>query len=303
MATDSRAMGPQVKARCEAVVLRYVHDLTTQEFVNVGVVLLCPDLAFVGARFLPSWTRGTTMFPDADAVHLRRIASRVSDTLDGWAERWRSELRLSEPPSSASTLVAQLAPSQESGLLLSEAITGVTSDPERTLSELFARYVGKFLARRAADTREDGDIWRGFEARFPTMYVNSLQPHKVTGPRYAYEFQHAWQNGVWNAAQPLSLDLRESRTILEKACTWVGRIKALEVSPTPFHVAFLVGLPGPDKPRPVQKAARDGAELLAEQLDGIAEVFRESESARLAAKIADDIQHRIDGAFAGTDSE
>jgi hypothetical protein len=64
-----------------------------------------------------------------------------------------------------------------------------------------------------------------------------------------------------------------------------------------------VGLPGRDKPRPVQKAARDAAELLAEQLGGVAEVVKETEGARLAAKIADDIQHRIDGAVAGVDSE
>ena len=296
-------MGSQVKAHCQAVVLRYVHDLTTQEFVNVGVVLLCPDLAFVGAKFLPSWTRVTQMFPDADVVHLRRITSRVSGVLDGWAERWRTELRLSDPPSSVSLLVAELAPPQDSGLLLSEPIAGVTGDAERTLSELFARYVGRFLTKRPADTREDADIWRGFSEKFPSMYVHSLQPHRVATPRYAYEFQHAWQNGVWNAAQPLSLDLQESRTILEKACTWVGRIKALEVSPDRFHVAFLVGLPGSDKPRQVQQAARNGADLIAEQLDGIAEVFKENDAARLATKIVDDIQHRIGEALRGGNSE
>jgi hypothetical protein len=135
-----------VKASCEAVVLRYVHDLGTEEFVNVGVVLLCPSLAFVEARFLSSWSRVTAMFPDADAVHLRRITSRVSEILASWTDRWRTELPLSALPSSSSSLIAQLAPSQDSGLLLSQVISGVTEDPERTLSELFTRYVGKFLA-------------------------------------------------------------------------------------------------------------------------------------------------------------
>ena len=281
-------------ARCEAIVVRYVHDLTTQEFVNVGVVVLCPELSFVGARFLPSWTRVTQMFPDADPVHLRRLANRVSDVLAEWRERWSTELRFSEPPSSATALFAQLAPAQESGLLLSKTIVGVTANPARTLEEIFARQVGKFLAHSEPTSRDDGDVWQSFESRFASMEVHSLQPRRVSIPHYTHEFQHAWQNGVWNAAQPLSLDLMVSRTIVEKAISWVGRVKALDVSPEPCRVAFLVGFPGRERPRAVQQAARDGADLLAEQLDGIADVIKETDASRLAKKIAADIQHRIE---------
>jgi hypothetical protein len=34
-------MDPRVKVPCHAVAVRYVHDATTGEFLNVGVVLRC----------------------------------------------------------------------------------------------------------------------------------------------------------------------------------------------------------------------------------------------------------------------
>ena len=57
----------------QAVAVRYVHDAGSGECLNLGVVLLCPDRGFAGARFLPSWTRISGAFRDADHVHLRRL--------------------------------------------------------------------------------------------------------------------------------------------------------------------------------------------------------------------------------------
>jgi hypothetical protein len=58
-----------VKVPCQAIVVRYVHDIAVGESLNVGVALLCPARDFSGARFLDRWTRVTGAFQDADPVH------------------------------------------------------------------------------------------------------------------------------------------------------------------------------------------------------------------------------------------
>jgi len=47
-------------------VLRYVHDTTTGEFINAGVVLAAPDQRFLGVRVRHTYGRLSAMFPDLD---------------------------------------------------------------------------------------------------------------------------------------------------------------------------------------------------------------------------------------------
>lgn len=61
----------------QAVAVRYVHDVLTGEFLNIGVVLLCPERGFAGARFLTQWSRVSAAFPNAELPLLRRIAVEI----------------------------------------------------------------------------------------------------------------------------------------------------------------------------------------------------------------------------------
>lgn len=282
-----------MKSPCQAVVLRYVHDLSTQEFVNVGVVLVSRDRGFAEAKFVSSWKRVTQMFPEADPVHLRRLAISVQAAVTAYAHRWNHELEL-EPRLEASPMLSAIIPSQEIGLHQSNPISGITEDPRRTLDEVFSRHVGKFESRAAKETREDNDVWRAFVEQFPSKeaYLDALRPHSVMGRHFNYDFRHAWQNGRWNAAQPLSFDMRDARSIVEKAVGWVGRIKALDVSPEDFKVVFLVGLPPSDRPKSVLKAASDATSILSAHLEDSAQVVKEAESVKLVSKIVEDIDHR-----------
>ncbi len=45
-------------------VLRYVHDITTGEFANVGVALFAPEAKYLGAICTPRYGRLTRIFLD-----------------------------------------------------------------------------------------------------------------------------------------------------------------------------------------------------------------------------------------------
>jgi hypothetical protein len=54
-------------------VLRYVHDITTCEFVNVGVVLHAPKAKFLRAKMRETYDRISRFFPGAHGEHIKRV--------------------------------------------------------------------------------------------------------------------------------------------------------------------------------------------------------------------------------------
>jgi hypothetical protein len=64
------------KQRYGFVILRYVHDVLTSEFVNVGVVMYLPSQGRVIAKTRNTMGRLRGVFPDLDRVALRPAHSR-----------------------------------------------------------------------------------------------------------------------------------------------------------------------------------------------------------------------------------
>jgi len=284
-----------VKVACEAVVVRYIHDLATEEFVNVGVILFAPTVGFFGARFLQSWVRVTAMFPDADHVHLRRLAAAVEGKLQTWTAQRKSELPFFEAPTLQAAL-PQILNGDELGFRPGSLTRGLTAAPERTLAELFERHVGRFVTHAEVVTRDDQDIWRAFVQSFPRPSLSHVfQPLHVRGPHVDYDFPYSWKNGIWNAAQPLSFDLLDPSRIRDKATAWVGRVLTLRVSEQSIHLSFLLGMPSDTRPKEVRKAARDAKLILEDNLsDTLVDLWDEGKAKKLIDKIDRDTSPKLD---------
>jgi len=53
----------------------------------------------------------------------------------------------------------------------------------------------------------------------------------------------AWRNGHWNLYEPISLDLADAGTILEKANPWLGKETSLSASSEDSSIYLLRGTP------------------------------------------------------------
>ena len=285
-------MSPIMKTAFEAVAIRYVHDARNGEFLNIGVVVFAPGAPFAGVRFLSSWGRITAAFSSADAVLLRRIAR----SFEKWSAEWTAtigELPLA-PIRSVSAFVAQVLHQDDSSIQVSPPISGVTSDPQRTLNELFELYADRQQEQPKRPSRDDSDVWKNFAEVLNEQGVirRIQQKHIIRGPHYEYTFENAWKNGKWNVAQPLSLDLLDARTIREKATSWFGRVMTLRPSDNDAYLYFLVGMPGAGATPEITSAAADAIAILSSNLRGEAEVITEDHAGKLAQKIfADLAQH------------
>lgn len=285
-----------MKSPFQAVAVRYVHDVLTGEFVNIGVVLLCPEREYVGARFVSQWSRVTAAFPRAELPHIRRMATLINNA----CAQGRPGPTLLLPLVVETDLVKFLAsvlPPDDSSIQFSPVIHGVTDDPARTLAELQRRYAEKHLPEDAERVpRTDADVWQSFVSKLVSKVdlLQGLSPITLRAPRspYQHDFSMAWKNGVWNVAQPISFDLLDTRAISDKANLWTGRVCTLRPSEQNARIAFLVGMPPEGVAQPVRDAASAAVQILSENLLGEANVFTEDRSDDLAEKIAHDLTHR-----------
>ncbi|HME01236.1 MAG TPA: DUF3037 domain-containing protein [Terriglobia bacterium] len=225
-------------------VLRYVHDPVTTEFVNVGVALYAPDAKYLSAICTPHYTRLSEMFGRIDGEHSRQITRYLQDRIEEMGGRVKSELPFPESPRTIGGLLATVLPPDDSALQFSTPGRGYTSDPEKTLGGLYHRYVEYYTLRTSYPSRSDDEVWKVFRKPLEEQHVaQALKPKRIVAPDYDYEFKSARKNEVWHTYEPVSFDLMEAASIVDKANTWVGRITSLARSEEKFKPYFLLGQP------------------------------------------------------------
>lgn len=62
-----------MKTAYSYVTLRYIHDVVTGEFANVGLVVYAPDQCFLEGIFTTSCGRLNAMFLEIDHAHFRAM--------------------------------------------------------------------------------------------------------------------------------------------------------------------------------------------------------------------------------------
>ena len=232
-------------------VLRYVHDIATGEFVNMGVALYAPEAKYISAICSPRYGRLSKMFLDVNGDHLRSVMRYIQARFEEHATKFNSELPLAGKPKGILEIAHSILPPDDSSLQWSEPNGGITENPAATLDQLYARLVEKYEQREKLPSRQDDDVWKIFPKELETKQVLArMQPKRIIAKDYDHEFEHAWRNGTWNLYQPISMDLLDADSILDKANRWLGRATNLKDSDDQFHLWVLLGEPRIEKLRP-----------------------------------------------------
>jgi hypothetical protein len=266
-------------------VLRYVHDVVTAEFVNVGVILHVPSTGLVDARVRSSMGRLRGVFPDLDREAFTRTMHAVARSIGRLAETKRNDLFASE--SDAAGLAGRALPRDDSSLQWSPVGAGLTNDPAKTLDRLFQRFVSRYDTR-SAHRRTDDDVWRSVRQKLDERNLASLLQEKtIRGDVDEIVFRHAWKNGVWHVYEPLSFDLAEAEGIKTKAREWLGHLSAVADGTTErFKPHFIVGAPS----RPELRNAYSSALAILQKAPVGPEIFEESQVDDLVAQIENEVR-------------
>jgi hypothetical protein len=129
-------------------------------------------------------------------------------------------------------------------------------------------------------------VWRVFKKELEARHVLSrLQPKRIIARDYDYEFEHAWENQNWHVYEPVSFDLMEADSILDKANRWLGRIMTLRDAPDKFKLHMLLGEPTLEK----HHASFVKAENILNKMPGEKEFVREHDAEKFSEALATEI--------------
>src|SRR5579864_8503893 len=126
-------------------VLRYVHDPVTQEFINIGVAVYSHDVGFLRAICTTHYGRISRMFTKIDGNRFRQLTRYIQEKAGAIGANLPSELPF-EPGLAIEHLLARVLPPDDSSVQFSHAGVGLADDLEKTVVELFDRYVERYSA-------------------------------------------------------------------------------------------------------------------------------------------------------------
>jgi hypothetical protein len=272
-----------MKTTYSNITLRYVHDVVTGEFANIGVVLYAPGQRFLEARFTTSYERLNAVFLKIDHLHFRALMRYMANQFEKIAADIRDGLHV-PPVTALNEIVRQVLPLDDSSLQWSEQGGGFTDDLAKTLDELYKRFVERYVAGAEQVSRSDEEIAKPFKAKLGRR-AEKLAEKTIETKDYQYDFRFAWKNNIWHLYEPVSFDLVDPGSIREKANKWLGRGVALHDAKEKFKIHFLLG-----EPRQAEtKAAFENAIHLLSKIPGQKELVRESEMEHFAEHVAEEI--------------
>jgi hypothetical protein len=275
------------KSAYSYTILRYVHDVLTGEFVNVGVILFAPKTGAFKFKTRTTIGRLRGVFPDLEKASFVSAMRTMRRGLQQIAKDEGSAGFLVSDGDAAS--VARKAVTQDdSSLQLSPCGTGLTEDAEKALNRLYDRFVARYDVHNR-NRRSDDDVWRPVRQKLEERdLAQRLQEKSIGGSVDDIVFKHAWKNGQWHVYEPVSFDLADADGIKAKAREWLGHLSAVVAGGTAeqFKPHFIVGAPQ----NPALIDAFQTAIAILQKAPNNPEVFEENQIDALVAQIEDEVR-------------
>ena len=266
-------------------ILRYVHDVMTQEFVNVGVVLYAPKHQIIKVKTRKTIGRIKDIFPDLDRAAF--VASMRS--IDRAISRIQKEAKknpLFASDIDASSVARMALPPDDSSLQWSAIGTGLSRDLDTTLDRLYLRMIAQYNEHNER-RKSDDDVWKPVREQLETRNLAFvLEEKSISGKVDDIVFKHAWKNGLWHVYEPVSLDLADADGIKEKARRWLGHLAAVTEGSEPFKAHFVIGAPSDPKLKSAYKRAIAILQCAPTQ----PEIFEENQIDDLVSQIEDEVR-------------
>ncbi len=269
-------------------VLRYVHDITAGEFVNVGVALFCPSERFVAAKMRPTYGRITRVFPGSNGEYFKQMMSYVNRQFEKFSNEEMGLISMNAR--TVMEFAHRAFPADDSSLQWSPAGSGKTANPAKTLEQMFQRLVMRYDDKHDR-SRNDQDVWQVFSKELAKRQVlDRLEEKKIVGSVDEVSFKHSWKNGKWHCLEPLSFDLVEPESIRDKARKFFGQIQLVNDANENFKLYLLLGEP---KHKEVAEAYNSARRILERPAD--CEIFTEEQADMVSSRVAAEmVQHDAD---------
>jgi hypothetical protein len=225
-------------------ILRFLPDMVSGEFVNLGIVAFDPENRVLKSKFINRIGSISSYFTNINSRYLIKSVKVVQNQLDIVSAQLNTEFAF-EISSLLEHITRQVLPKDDSALIFSEIKKTLDVRVEATVNDLFTRFVKVHLEEDDEEVRRDKEVWsKIYKKHFDAYGISThFHPHKVKTKDDEVEFDKAWKNGSWNCFESVSFNLSKPDVIKNKVYKWVGKLDELSSSKEPLNIYLLSVLP------------------------------------------------------------
>jgi hypothetical protein len=126
-------------------VIRYIPSILREEFINVGVILVCPEIQYQAVLALPDFSTSQgklSAFDDADGRFVRHAITKLRHAAE--EKRFDEYVSARAAPEGILTVsgLIELSATYHNNIRLTEPRTVLTVNPEASLQELYSMFIG-----------------------------------------------------------------------------------------------------------------------------------------------------------------
>lgn len=262
-------------------ILRYVHDVATAEFVNIGIAVHSVEADFFQVLCRQTLGRVSEFFPDLNSKAFRLFTKTISARFSEISDLHSSMHEDSDRVLDLESLLKSVLPKDDSAVVWAPIQGGLSIDLSKTLADLYSRYVTKYDTKIAVHKRTDEDVRRNFSKALENRHLAKYFVEKtISGKDDKVKFKSAWKNGVWHCIEPVSFDLSAPDSIREKAHRILGQITSVTDSAEKFKLYLILATPTKSALEP----AFDQAVRILKKIHADKEIYTERETDQLLLK-------------------
>lgn len=264
-------------------VLRYVHDVMTGEFVNVGIVLHAAS--GLKSKFRSTYGRVSSVFPTLDEKAFKEALRAVKSTIERLEKNERSAGFFQSTPDAAAFAKRALV-ADDSSFQWSPPGSGITRDAATTLDQLYDRFVTRH-EKHGTRRRDDADVWKPIREKLEELdLADRFQERTFRGSVEEITLEHAWKNGKWHAIEAISLDLADAAEVKKKAHRIRGHLDSV-ADGLSEEIALNLVLGQPTNPELLD--AYSAARKILEKATFHPTIIEETQAQDLVLRLADEI--------------
>lgn len=223
------------------LIIRYRHDFTTGEFINVGLVFFIPPDKYLEVRVTNKTKRISDFYSGVSGTFIRSSLKSIEKKIKAYARKLEKTLDFSNH-NRLDVILSDLYPKDEGAIQFSPLYTGISraTDFDKIFSELYNKLVDKYTHHyeRASRTDEDAKKFIYHEYFNKLNITPKLKAKEVKTKNDSFKFAGI-KNGKWNYYKPISFDLLDVDSIKDKVYKWVGIKSELFTSDESFALYFL----------------------------------------------------------------
>jgi hypothetical protein len=267
--------------------LKFVHDVSTGEFMTVGVLVYSAQEKFFDFKFRQFLGKASDIYPGVKARDFSTLIKGIATHATEVRDQYNGLNIVDSKQTTAEDFMRKILPTDDSALQWTDVQVGTSQNLPETVSHLYDRYAAKYDRNHFHQGTTDADISRSFRKELEKRSLSKyFQEKTIEGQSDDLKFSFAWKNGVWHCFDPVSFDLTRPEAIREKAHKCAGEIVAIRDSSEQFKVYLLVSEPQ----EAILQQAYSRALGILENIPVNKEIITEKDQQTLLDRLADQIQ-------------